>query len=151
MSDKKVEAILLVGGRGTRLAPLTDAIAKPMLPVGGVPFIAHQIAQAQAAGINKIVLATSYLAQTFTDYFGDGSDFGVELIYAVEENALGTGDYTTVAGFPLWNPDEGKYVYKKVMDNTTSYGGNLETARDMMMEQFNQYKEFNKQLFNGDY
>ncbi len=91
MSDKKVEAILLVGGRGTRLAPLTDAIAKPMLPVGGVPFIAHQIAQAQAAGINKIILATSYLAQTFTDYFGDGSDFGVELIYAVEETALGTG------------------------------------------------------------
>ena len=91
MSSEKHEAILLVGGRGTRLAPLTDAIAKPMLPVGGVPFIAHQIAQAQAAGINKIVLATSYLAQTFTDYFGDGSDFGVELIYAVEESALGTG------------------------------------------------------------
>ena len=91
MSNKKSEAILLVGGRGTRLAPLTDAIAKPMLPVGGVPFIAHQIAQAQAAGIHKIILATSYLAQTFTDYFGDGSDFGVELIYAVEETALGTG------------------------------------------------------------
>jgi len=91
MSVEKHEAILLVGGRGTRLAPLTDAIAKPMLPVGGVPFIAHQIAQAHAAGINKIVLATSYLAQTFTDYFGDGSDFGVELIYAVEESALGTG------------------------------------------------------------
>jgi len=91
MSAEKREAILLVGGRGTRLAPLTDAIAKPMLPVGGVPFIAHQIAQAQAAGINRIVLATSYLAQTFTEYCGDGSEFGVELIYAVEESALGTG------------------------------------------------------------
>ena len=91
MSNEKREAILLVGGRGTRLAPLTDGIAKPMLPVGGVPFIAHQIAQAQAAGINRIVLATSYLAQTFTEYFGNGSDFGVELIYAVEETALGTG------------------------------------------------------------
>ena len=88
MVHQKREAILLVGGRGTRLAPLTDAVAKPMLPVGGVPFIAHQIAQAQAAGINKIVLATSYLAQTFTDSFGDGSDFGVKLIYAVEESAL---------------------------------------------------------------
>lgn len=91
MGHQKCEAILLVGGRGTRLAPLTDAVAKPMLPVGGVPFIAHQIAQAQAAGIDRIVLATSYLAQTFTEYFGDGSDFGVELIYAVEESALGTG------------------------------------------------------------
>ena len=112
MSDDKREAILLVGGRGTRLAPLTDAIAKPMLPVGGVPFIAHQIAQAQAAGINKIVLATSYLAQTFTDYFGDGSDFGVELIYAVEESALGTGGaIRNAAEFLTGTPDSSIVIF----------------------------------------
>jgi mannose-1-phosphate guanylyltransferase len=112
MRDDKREAILLVGGRGTRLAPLTDAIAKPMLPVGGVPFIAHQIAQAQAAGINKIVLATSYLAQTFTDYFGDGSDFGVELIYAVEESALGTGGaIRNAAEFLTGSPDSSIVIF----------------------------------------
>jgi mannose-1-phosphate guanylyltransferase len=112
MSDDKREAILLVGGRGTRLAPLTDAIAKPMLPVGGVPFIAHQIAQAQAAGINKIVLATSYLAQTFTDYFGDGSDFGVELIYAIEESALGTGGaIRNAAEFLTGTPDSSIVIF----------------------------------------
>ena len=112
MSDEKREAILLVGGRGTRLAPLTDAIAKPMLPVGGVPFIAHQIAQAHAAGINKIVLATSYLAQTFTDYFGDGSDFGVELIYAVEESALGTGGaIRNAAEFLTGTPDSSVVIF----------------------------------------
>ena len=112
MSDDKREAILLVGGRGTRLAPLTDAIAKPMLPVGGVPFIAHQIAQAQAAGINKIVLATSYLAQTFTDYFGDGSDFGVELIYAIEESALGTGGaIRNAAEFLTGSPDSSIVIF----------------------------------------
>jgi mannose-1-phosphate guanylyltransferase len=112
MSEEKREAILLVGGRGTRLAPLTDAIAKPMLPVGGVPFIAHQIAQAQAAGINKIVLATSYLAQTFTDYFGDGSDFGVELIYAVEESALGTGGaIRNAAEFLSGTPDSSVVIF----------------------------------------
>jgi len=112
MSVEKHEAILLVGGRGTRLAPLTDAIAKPMLPVGGVPFIAHQIAQAHAAGINKIVLATSYLAQTFTDYFGDGSDFGVELIYAVEESALGTGGaIRNAAEFLSGTPDSSVVIF----------------------------------------
>ena len=112
MSDEKREAILLVGGRGTRLAPLTDAIAKPMLPVGGVPFIAHQIAQAQAAGINKIVLATSYLAQTFTDYFGDGSAFGVDLIYAVEESALGTGGaIRNAAEFLSGTPDSSIVIF----------------------------------------
>ena len=112
MSNEKREAILLVGGRGTRLAPLTDGIAKPMLPVGGVPFIAHQIAQAQAAGISRIVLATSYLAQTFTEYFGDGSDFGVELIYAVEETALGTGGaIRNAAEFLLGGPDASIVIF----------------------------------------
>jgi hypothetical protein len=92
--------------------------------------------------------------QSYVDYYGSytySDPTNENYKFTIKKNALGTGDYTTVAGFPLWNPDEGKYVYKKVMDNTTSYGGNLETARDMMMEQFNQYKEFNKQLFNGDY
>jgi mannose-1-phosphate guanylyltransferase len=83
-----------------------------MLPVGGVPFIAHQIAQAQAAGINKIVLATSYLAQTFTDYFGDGSDFGVELIYAIEESALGTGGaIRNAAEFLTGSPDSSIVIF----------------------------------------
>jgi hypothetical protein len=92
--------------------------------------------------------------QSYVDYYGSYTytdPTNQNYKYTIKKNALGTGDYTTVAGFPLWNPDEGKYVYKKVMDNTTSYGGNLEASRDMMMEQFNQYKEFNKQLFNGDY
>jgi len=112
MSNEKREAILLVGGRGTRLAPLTDGIAKPMLPVGGVPFIAHQIAQAQAAGVTRIVLATSYLAQTFTDYFGDGSDFGVQLIYAVEETALGTGGaIRNAAEFLSGTPDSSVVIF----------------------------------------
>jgi len=83
--------ILLVGGRGTRLAPLTDLAPKPMLPVGGVPFTLHQILQAKAAGIKHIVLATSYLAEVFEPYFGDGSRFGLKISYAVEKEALGTG------------------------------------------------------------
>lgn len=87
----RAAAILLVGGRGTRLAPLTDRTPKPMLPVGGVPFTLHQILQARQAGIEEIVLATSYLAEVFEPYFGDGERFGVKIRYAVEESALGTG------------------------------------------------------------
>ncbi len=88
---REAAAILLVGGRGTRLAPLTDRTPKPMLPVGGVPFTLHQVLQARQAGIKQIVLATSYLAEVFEPFFGDGSRFGVEISYAVEESALGTG------------------------------------------------------------
>lgn len=85
------EAILLVGGRGTRLRPLTVNTPKPMLPVAGVPFTAHQIARARAAGVTRIVLSTSYRAEVFSEYFGDGSKFGVELVYMVEDSPLGTG------------------------------------------------------------
>jgi mannose-1-phosphate guanylyltransferase len=84
-------AILLVGGRGTRLAPLTNDTPKPMLQVAGVPFTEHQITKAKSAGITEIVLATSFKAELFEPYFGDGKNFGISIKYAVEEVALGTG------------------------------------------------------------
>jgi len=85
------EAILLVGGQGTRLRPLTISTPKPMLPVAGFPCTEHQIARAREAGITRIILGTSYRAEVFETYFGDGSEFGVELVYAVEDEPLGTG------------------------------------------------------------
>jgi mannose-1-phosphate guanylyltransferase len=84
-------AILLVGGRGTRLAPLTNNTPKPMLQVAGVPFTEHQINKARSAGITEIVLATSFKAELFEPYFGDGKNFRISIKYAVEEVALGTG------------------------------------------------------------
>ena len=87
----KTSAILLVGGMGTRLMPLTSKTPKPMLQVAGVPFTEHQIRKAAQAGISEIVLATSYKAELFEPYFGDGAKFGIKIKYAVEESALGTG------------------------------------------------------------
>jgi mannose-1-phosphate guanylyltransferase len=83
--------ILLVGGFGTRLAPLTNVTPKPMLPIANLPVTEHQLLVAKAAGITKVVLATAYLADTFTPYFGDGSKWGIELKYALETEPLGTG------------------------------------------------------------
>jgi mannose-1-phosphate guanylyltransferase len=83
--------ILLVGGRGTRLAPITSEIPKPMLPIACKPVTEHQILAAKSAGITTLVLATSYLSEVFTPYFGDGSKWGIELRYAVEKEPLGTG------------------------------------------------------------
>ena len=84
-------AILLVGGFGTRLMPLTKNTPKPMLTVAGIPVTEHQIAMAKSAGITEIVLATSYLSEVFTPYFGDGSKWGIKIKYAVEKEPLGTG------------------------------------------------------------
>jgi mannose-1-phosphate guanylyltransferase len=83
--------ILLVGGFGTRLKPLTNDSPKPMLPVAGLPVTEHQILAAKKAGLHTIVLATSYLAEVFTPYFGDGSKWGIKILYAVEKEPLGTG------------------------------------------------------------
>ncbi|WP_432037012.1 sugar phosphate nucleotidyltransferase [Streptomyces cucumeris] len=85
------EAILLVGGKGTRLRPMTVHTPKPMVPAAGVPFLTHQLARARAAGVEHIVLATSYLAEVFEPYFGDGSSLGLHLEYVTEEEPLGTG------------------------------------------------------------
>jgi mannose-1-phosphate guanylyltransferase len=83
--------ILLVGGFGTRLKPLTNQTPKPMLPVGGLPVTEHQLLAAKKAGITTVILATSYLSEVFIPYFGDGSKWGMQLKYAVEKEPLGTG------------------------------------------------------------
>jgi mannose-1-phosphate guanylyltransferase len=73
------------------LRPLTISTPKPLLPTAGVPFLAHQLARARAAGVHRIVFATSYRAEMFADCFGSGADHGLELDYVVEREPLGTG------------------------------------------------------------
>ncbi|MDR7301308.1 NDP-sugar synthase [Haloactinomyces albus] len=85
-----VEAVVLVGGRGTRLRPLTLSAPKPMLPTAGVPFLTHVLSRLRAAGITHVVLGTSYQAEVFAEYFGDGAALGMELEYVVEQEPLDT-------------------------------------------------------------
>lgn len=86
-----MEAIVLVGGQGTRLRPLTVSTPKPMLPVAGVPFLTHQLARLRAAGVDHVVLATSYRPEVFTSHFGDGASLGLRIDYMTETEPLGTG------------------------------------------------------------
>ena len=86
-----LEAVLLVGGKGTRLRPLTNNTPKPMLPVAGVPVTEHQILRAREAGVTRVVMGTSFKAEVFSDYFGAGEDLDIELRYVVEDEPLGTG------------------------------------------------------------
>jgi mannose-1-phosphate guanylyltransferase len=91
MPREPLEAIMLVGGKGTRLRPLTLSAPKPLLPTAGVPFLAHQLARAAECGITHVVLATSYRADMFTDAFGTGEQFGLSIDYVYESEPLGTG------------------------------------------------------------
>src|SRR5450631_4511116 len=100
MPREPLEAILLVGGQGTRLRPLTLSAPKPLLPTAGVPFLCHQFARAAAAGITHVVLATSYRAEMFRECFGDGDAFGLSIEYVFEDIPLGTAG--GIRNAPSW-------------------------------------------------
>lgn len=74
-----MHAIILAGGEGTRLRPLTDDKPKPMVEIDGVPMLEHQLRQLDKAGINDIVVCESYRADKIQDYFGDGKRFGMNI------------------------------------------------------------------------
>jgi mannose-1-phosphate guanylyltransferase len=91
MKAPAAEAIVLVGGQGSRLRPLTLTTPKPMLPCAGVPFLTHQLLRLAEVGISRVVLATSYRSEVFADYFGDGARLGLAIEYVLEVEPLGTG------------------------------------------------------------
>ncbi|MDO5667518.1 MAG: nucleotidyltransferase family protein [Alcaligenaceae bacterium] len=86
-----MQAMILAAGRGQRMRPLTDHTPKPLLEVGGKPLIVHHIERLQAAGITDIVINHAWLGSQIEDYLGDGSRYGVSIIYSAEgEHALET-------------------------------------------------------------
>jgi mannose-1-phosphate guanylyltransferase len=85
------EAVVLVGGKGTRLRPLTVRTPKPMLPTAGVPFLHHVLTRARDAGVDHVVLATSYRPDVFRDGIDDGSKLGLRVDYVTEVEPMGTG------------------------------------------------------------
>ena len=85
-----MKAVIMAGGEGTRLRPLTMSQPKPMLPVANRPMIEHIVELLRRHGFDEIVVTVAFLANTIRTYFGDGSDFGVRIVYATEETPLGT-------------------------------------------------------------
>ena len=91
VNPAEVDAVVLVGGMGTRLRPLTLSAPKPMLPTAGLPFLTHLLSRIADAGIQHVVMGTSYKAGVFESEFGDGSKLGLQIDYVVEDEPLGTG------------------------------------------------------------
>lgn len=84
-------ALILAGGKGERLRPLTNTIAKSMIPVNGKPILWYQISRLREAGVTDVVLLCGYRWETIQDYLGDGTAFGVRARYSLEETPLGRG------------------------------------------------------------
>ncbi len=85
------EAFILAGGKGERLRPLTNKIPKPLLLVKGKPILQYNIEAMASFGVKKIVLGVGYRAEQIKEVFGGGGKFGIEIIYSVEKEFLGTG------------------------------------------------------------
>jgi Nucleoside-diphosphate-sugar pyrophosphorylase involved in lipopolysaccharide biosynthesis/translation initiation factor 2B, gamma/epsilon subunits (eIF-2Bgamma/eIF-2Bepsilon) len=85
-----MKGIIIAGGAGTRLRPLTYTRPKPLIPVVNRPFLEYQVALLKRHGIEEIIFCTNYMADKIAGHFGDGSAFGVKMRYALEEKPLGT-------------------------------------------------------------
>jgi dTDP-glucose pyrophosphorylase/CBS domain-containing protein len=95
-----IEAVIMAGGLGTRLRPLTDHLPKPMLPVGNKPLMEWILGQLREIGIRKINISTHYKPEKIVEHFGDGRAYGVELKYVHEDEPLGTGGALSLLTVP---------------------------------------------------
>ena len=116
-------AVVLAGGIGERLRPLTLATPKPLLPVADKPILAHTIENLRKQNIKNIILAVGYKAEQIREYFGNGAKFGVNITYLIEEKPLGTGGATKLASknlketFLVLNGDNlSDFNYKKLSE-----------------------------------
>lgn len=89
-SEKVVQAVIMAGGKGTRLRPLTNDTPKPMLTVGNRPLLEHLVNQIRDSGISKVNITTHYHREKIQAHFGDGESFNIDIDYVSEEEPLGT-------------------------------------------------------------
>jgi len=113
-----MKGLILAGGKGTRLRPLTINTPKPVVPVANSPFLLYQIDLMRSAGIDEIILSLSYQPRKIEDLLKDGSDYGVWIRYAVEGTPLGTG-----GAF--------KNAEEHISDSTVVFNGDVLTAIDL--------------------
>ncbi len=100
-----ISAVIMAGGYGTRLLPLTESVPKPMLPVGDRPLLERTIEQLRRSGIRDVNLTTHYLPDHIVQHFGDGEGFGIRLTYSREDQPLGTA-----GGLKLRDRDDGPFL-----------------------------------------
>lgn len=98
--EPPLQAVVMAGGFGTRLHPLTETVPKPMLPIGDKPIIEYIVRQMRLSGIRHIDVATHYLADQIKAHLRDGSDFGVEINYVTERQPLGTAGALSLIARP---------------------------------------------------
>src|SRR5213592_3995089 len=96
-----MKAVVMAGGEGTRLRPLTSNQPKPMVPIVGKPCMEHILELLKTHGFDDIVVTVAFLPQAIRSYFGDGTNLGLDISYSVEESPLGTAGSVRLASGAL--------------------------------------------------
>lgn len=123
IEPRPTRVILMAGGLGTRLRPLTDTVPKPMIPLGNKPLLERIVTSFQDQGFSRFTLSVNYLGHVIRDHFGDGSDLGVEIDYVEENNRMGTGGALSL--LPQ-RPNEAFVVMNGDILTTTPYGAMMD-------------------------
>ena len=128
-------ALILAGGKGERLRPLTDTLPKPMAPLCDKPILWYQVEWLKRAGVSDVVFLVGYRWEMVQDYFGDGDQFGIRAYYSVEDSPLGRGGAIR-QGFAQVPEEE---------DTLFVLNGDIITAADpgAVLEGYRQKKETN--------
>ena len=132
-SNLPLEALIMAGGRGERLQPLTNDMPKPMLMLGNKPIIEHNIDRLIAYGITKIYISVRYLGEKIVDYFGDGSSKGISIEYIWEDKPLGTAgaismlknvktDYLLLMNSDLFTDADLEDLYLQTLESNAELG-----------------------------
>jgi NDP-mannose synthase len=134
-----MEAIILAGGKGSRLRPYTDILPKPLMPINGYPVLGIILKQLRAAGISKVIIAVNYMDDVIKAVFGNGEKYGIQIRYSKESFPLGTvGPLKLIRNLPenflVMNCDiltdvDFRQLYERHVD-----GGNLLTATTVEKE-----------------
>ena len=125
-----VSAVVMAGGYGARLRPLTNEIPKPMLPLGDKPLLERTIDSLRKCGVQQVYMATHYKPEAFSNYFGDGRAFGIQIDYIHEEQPLGTAG--VLAALP--KGDDPLLVINGDIVTDVSYGAMLRFHQESAAE-----------------
>ncbi len=120
-----MQAVILAGGRGTRLAPYTTTVPKPLMPLGDMPILEVVLRQLRSAGFDRVAIAVGHLAGLIQAFFQDGSQLGVDICYSLEPEPLGTAGPLTL----IPNLDETFVVMNGDTLTTLDYGHLVEHHR----------------------
>lgn len=146
VEPRPTRVILMAGGLGMRLRPLTETVPKPMIPVGDKPLLERIITHFQDQGFSRFTLSLNYLGHIIRDHFGDGSSLGVEIDYVEETRRMGTGGALSL--IPR-RPDEPFVVMNGDIMTTTSFGTMMDFHAETVSAVTICAREFNMQVPYG--